>query len=299
MLRYKADRKTVVYMFVAIALLLVQWSLDELNPFLFVLALHMGVAASVIAHNHNHLRTWKSKALNVVTDYWITLFYGFPAFAWIPTHNMNHHKRNNREGDYTITYRLSERNNLFTLLTYPTISGLYQQQPTTQYLRHLWRKRRSRFLYSVSQYVVLAIYLGILFALDWRKALLYAFIPQQFGLMAVLIFNYIQHVHADEESRWNHSRNFVGWALNAFLLNNGYHTIHHEKPGLHWSVLPEEHAKIASQIDPALAERSFWWYMIRVYLLGIFVPRFRTRSMRLARLQTQEPAEQPATPVAA
>jgi beta-carotene hydroxylase len=119
----------------------------------------------------------------------------------------------------------------------------------------------------------------------------------------VLIFNYIQHVHADEESQWNHSRNFVGWALNWFLLNNGYHTIHHEKPGLHWSLVPQEHAKIAHQVDPALFERSFWWYMIRVYLLGIFVPRFRTRSMRLARLQAQAQerasAEPPATPVAA
>ncbi len=288
MLRHKADIKTVIFMVVTVALLVVQWQLDHVNWFLFILACHMAVAASTIAHNHNHVRIWKSKPLNVLSDYWITLFYGFPAFAWIPTHNMNHHKKNNRDGDYTITYRISERNNLFTLLTYPTISGIYQQPPTTAYLKRLWEKKRARFWYSVSQYVVLAAFLTILLLIDWRKALLYAVIPGQIGVMVVLIFNYIQHVHADEESRWNHSRNFVGPALNWFLMNNGYHTIHHEKPGLHWSKLAEEHAKIAHHIDPSLNERSFWWYMIRVYILGIFIPQFRTRSMRLDRMRSIE-----------
>jgi hypothetical protein len=59
----------------------------------------------------------------------------------------------------------------------------------------------------------------------------------QVSLFAVLIFNYVQHVHADEESRYNHSRNFTG-LLNAMLFNNGYHTIHHEHPGVHWNETP-------------------------------------------------------------
>jgi fatty acid desaturase len=223
--------------------------------------------------------------LNVLTDYWLTLFYGFPAFAWIPTHNKNHHALNNRDGDYTITYRISEKNNLFTLITYPTISSFYQQRPIREYLKDLWRTERREFWLAVLQYVALGLFVAGALVVDWRKAILYIVIPQQFGLYSVLIFNYVQHVHAEEESEWNHSRNFTG-ILNKLLFNNGYHTVHHQRAGVHWSQNEEAHAKVAHLIDPVLNERSFWWYIIRVYFLAPIVPRFRTRSLRLERMRT-------------
>ena len=54
--------------------------------------------------------------------------------------------------------------------------------------------------------------------LDWQKALFLIVIPQQFALFAILLFNYMQHIHADEESEYNHSRNFVGPMLNTLLF---------------------------------------------------------------------------------
>jgi fatty acid desaturase len=119
--------------------------------------------------------------------------------------------------------------------------------------------------------------------LDWRKALLYVVIPQQVSLTAVLVFNYIQHVHADEEDEWNHSRNITGRLLNLLLFNNGYHTVHHITPGLHWSLTPAEHRKLEHKIDPALNEPSLLWYLVRTYLAAPFVPSLRRESMRLAR----------------
>lgn len=284
MLRYNADRRTLIYMAVTTALLVVQWSLDEINPVLYALSLFMAVSVAVMAHNHNHLPMWRSKTLNTLTDYWLTLFYGFPAFAWIPTHNMNHHSLNNKEGDYTITYRHSESNNLFTLLSYPTISSYHQQKPIRDYLANLKRTNRSKFLLAVGQYGALIAFIVVGALFDWQKALFLILIPQQFALFAILLFNYMQHIHADEESGYNHSRNFVGPMLNALLFNNGYHTIHHERAGIHWSKLPEAHAKIEHLIDDSLKERSFWWYIGRTYILGIFVPRFRTVSMREQRM---------------
>ncbi len=294
-LRYSADRRTLVYMAITTALLPLQWVIGDVNPILYPIALFMAVSVAVIAHNHNHLPIWRSAVLNDLTDYWITMFYGFPAFAWVPTHNKNHHVLNNREGDHTITYRYSEANNMVTLLTYPTISGYFQQRAIMGYLRDLWRNDRGRFIHCILQYVVLVAFIGIGLLVDWKKALLYIVIPQQFALFSVLIFNYIQHVHADEESEWNHSRNFVGF-LNKMLFNNGYHTIHHHRAGLHWSLTPEAHAKIEHHIDPVLLERSFWWYNIRSYILSPFVPRFRTKSMRLRRMSTARETSAP-TPV--
>lgn len=274
-------------MAVTTALLIVQWNLASLQPIIYAWFLFMSVSVAIIAHNHNHVPIWRKRFFNILTDYWLTLFYGFPAFVWIPTHNKNHHALNNKKGDYTITYRYSEKNNLFTLLSYPSISSYFQQQPIANYVKTLWRSDRPKFYLAVSQYLLLGIYYGVtIFVLDWKKALLFIVIPHQVSLFSVLIFNYVQHVHADEESEYNHSRNFVG-LINLTLFNNGYHTVHHQAPGIHWSQTPAAQAEIQGLIDPSLNERSFWWYVLRVYLLAPFRSRFGTVSKRLQRIQAQ------------
>jgi len=287
MLKNKADIKSLVYIFITTMLLIIQWLFLGVNTFIYTWYLFMSVAVSVMTHNHNHLPMWQSKTLNTLTDWWLTVFYGFPIFAWIPTHNKNHHRFNNRGGDDSITYRVSERNNFLTLITYPTISGYYQQRAIFGYLKDLKANNKEKFWLCNSQYVILFLWIAGALLLDWQKALLFVIVPQQVSLFSVLIFNYVQHVHANEESEWNHSRNFTGF-LNFMLFNNGYHTIHHHKAGLHWNKVPEAHAEIEQNINPILLERSFWWYIVRCYILSIFIPKFRTNSMRLERMREEE-----------
>ena len=291
MLRYNADIKTLIYMSLTTALLILQWTTIGIHPVTYVVYCFLSVAVSVITHNHNHVRIWKSNFLNTLQDWWLTVFYGFPVFAWIPTHNKNHHKMNNRLGDYTITYRFSEKNNFLTLLTYPTISGFYQQKAIRDYLKMQYKSSKGRFSLSIAQYVILVIWISSALLIDWQKAIYFVIIPQQISLFSVLIFNYVQHVHANEESRWNHSRNFTGF-LNFLLFNNGFHTIHHETAGLHWSQVPEKHKKIEALIDSSLLERSFWWYIFRNYVLGMFNKKFKTDSMRLQRIEAELNAQQ-------
>ncbi len=286
-LRNNADFKSLAYILITSLLLIIQWQWIGLNPFIYTLYLFMSVAVSVMTHNHNHLPMWHSKKLNVLTDWWLTVFYGFPVFAWIPTHNKNHHRFNNRDGDDSITYRISERNNFLTLISYPTVSGYYQQKAIMDYLKLMRSKNKEKFYLSLSQYAILISWIAAAFILDWHKALLFVIIPQQVSLFSVLVFNYVQHVHANEESRWNHSRNFTGF-LNFLLFNNGYHTIHHETSGLHWSKIPEAHKNIEYNIDPVLLERSFWWYIIKSYFLSVFFHGFKTISMRLERIKRME-----------
>jgi beta-carotene hydroxylase len=277
-------------MAVTTALLIVQWRLATFQPLFYIAFLFMSVSVAIIAHNHNHVPLWRSRFLNILTDYWLTLFYGFPAFGWIPTHNKNHHHLNNKKGDYTITYRISEKNNIFTLLSYPSMSSYFQQEPIAIYLKTLWRSNRPRFYLAASQYLLLGLYYAVaVFLWNWKKALLFIVVPHQVSLFSVLIFNYVQHVHTDEESEYNHARNFTG-LINLMLFNNGYHTIHHQAPGIHWSETRSAQHEIQDRIDPSLNERSFWWYMLRVYLLAPFHRGFGTVSMRLQRIQAHASA---------
>ena len=100
----------------------------------------------------------------------------------------------------------------------------------------------------------------------------------------MLVLNYLQHVHANEESEWDHSRNFVGGLANFLLLNNGFHTVHHEWPGVHWSQAPAKHREIEHHIDPVLNEPNISWALFRISVLGFVFRRFRTRNLRQERI---------------
>ncbi|MCP4457484.1 MAG: fatty acid desaturase [Cytophagales bacterium] len=284
MLQKKADRKTVLYILATIGLFLFLWESVEFYWPLYIVYLFLSVAISVIIHNHIHNPIWKNRRMNQLTDHILTIFYGFPVFGWIPTHVKNHHVHGNRSHDYTKTYWISEKNNLLTLVSYPSISGYHQNSAIGRFLMEVYRKNRKKFYVYLAQIITLVVWVGVAFYLDWQKALIYVIIPQQVSLFFVLVFNYVQHVHADEESEFNHSRNIMG-SLNFFLFNNGLHTIHHLYPGLHWSKVPPKHQEIDHLIHDQLKEPNLIWYFIRVYLLGIFFRSARTRNFRRERLE--------------
>ena len=73
------------------------------------------------------------------------------------------------------------------------------------------------------------------------------------------------------DSKWNHSRNFTGKWLNAFLFNNGFHFAHHWKPMAHWSELPALHAQVQHLIHPELQFKNVWAHLVRQYVIGAFI----------------------------
>ncbi|MBC6476530.1 MAG: fatty acid desaturase [Hormoscilla sp. GM7CHS1pb] len=57
-----------------------------------------------------------------------------------------------------------------------------------------------------------------------------------------------------------------------FFFNNGYHTIHHLRSTLHWSLLPQGHDRLVKPyIDPQLEVKSLGGFLFR-YLLRVEVP---------------------------
>jgi fatty acid desaturase len=102
-------------------------------------------------------------------------------------------------------------------------------------------------------------------------------IPALFALWSMFFINFIQHVHCDAGSEYDHSRNFVSTPGNFLVFNAGLHTAHHLHPSLHWSDLPRAHARIAPFIRPELKQASIVWFCVRTYLLGAPSPRPQRR----------------------
>jgi fatty acid desaturase len=283
--RYPSDWRTLLWVAAMPLVAGAQYLRPDLLPYLSPLSCYLALAAGVFAHNHNHCPTFKSRSANAVFAQVLSAFYGYPTFAWIPTHNLNHHKFVNRAGDATITWRHTNRHNWLVAATYFFVSSYWQADPINEFIRKARAGNRRLYRQIVREYVVwvgLAVGLLVLACalhglgrglLVWTFATL---VPAVFALWTIMLFNYIQHVHTDPWSKHNHSRSFTSPVLNFVLFNNGYHAAHHENPGSHWSLLPELHRKIAAEIDPALKERSMWLFFLRVYLLSLFVPRFGT-----------------------
>jgi len=299
-LRNHADYRTLVWVVTAIALVALQYAWPHLVIYLSPISCYLAIACGTIAHNHNHRPTFVGRRFNNGFGHLLTIFYGYPTLMWIPTHNLNHHHFTNRPGDATITWRYTNKHNLFVALTYPLVSGYFQSEPIKRYIRRA--KLRNRGLYSriVFQYV---IWIGVYAAMLVLAALLHhhqraglglyvwffsVILPAICSANVIMFFNYIQHVHADSWSGLDHSRNFTSKSFNFLFFNNGYHTAHHEHPGLHWSALPAAHAQIADQIDPRLNERSLCWFLVRQYFLAPLFPNLGTKQLGSA--PEREPA---------
>jgi beta-carotene hydroxylase len=194
----------------------------------------------------------------------------------------------NRAGDATITWRHTNRNTWWIAISYFFVSAYYQSGPIKEYIRKAKANNPKLYRTVITQYsvwissLVLSFVIGVTMH-GWKTGLLLWALavagPGFFGMWSMMWFNYMQHVHTDPWSKHNHSRNITGRVFNFLVFNNGLHTAHHENPGAHWSTLPALHAKIAHDIDPRLNEWSFWWWVIRGYVIPAFNKNWETKQI--------------------
>lgn len=286
--RFAADYRTLLWALLMPVVAFAHYARPDSALWLFPASCYLALSAGVIAHNHNHCPTFKSRRANFVFGSWLSIFYGYPTFAWIPTHNLNHHKFVNKAGDATITWRYTNRHNFLIAGSYFFVSSYFQSQPIKAYIRKAKRDNRVLYRQIIWQYAIwIGVHALVLFSsmatlgaakgfTSWVLALGF---PAFFALWTIMLFNYVQHVHADPWSEHDHSRSFTGKALNFFLFNNGFHAAHHEQAGAHWSKLPALSARIEPLIHPDLRPRSFLWWCVRVYVLAPVFPRFGTRQV--------------------
>jgi len=284
-LRHRADVRTLVWAFLLFpSVPLVAYVQPELAPWLLPVALYLAYCAGVLTHNHNHGPVFESRSVNRAYGAWLSFFYGFPIFGWIPTHNQNHHRHVNGPGDATRTTRLSERDTLVHALVYPTLSTVWQMPGIWAFVRSARTERPERFREIVLQCVAvvgghvgmlaLAIHLHSLETGLWTYGLAVGISAASAG-WSMMFTNYLQHVGCDWRSSDDHSRNFVSPFANLFVFNAGFHTVHHELPGAHWSRLPALHAARAAAMDPRLNERTIFGFLFKRYVLGRPLPALR------------------------
>jgi len=245
------------------------------NVFFLAAACYFSFLNTVVIHNHLHQGIFKSRGLNMIWR--VVLSFGalYPASANIPSHNLvHHHFDDDGQPDWAAPENVSFGWNLANLVHFPNVAGPNTFAGVQRWIAVNGRKDFARqYLYeNVFAFGVT----GLLLVLDFWSALFFIVLPQLYGARCILRINLIQHDGCDTASDWNHSRNFVGRGFNWIMCNNGFHTIHHNRAGMHWSELDAAHAReVVPRIDPSLDEPSMVLYLARTYLWNPLRPSRR------------------------
>lgn len=274
-LRYAADVRTLVFVAIFFALVAIQWVVPGASLFggsprvgvpMLVLTCWFSFFGAVATHNTIHCPVFEKRWANRVFQAILSLTYGHMVSAFVPGHNLSHHKHTQTRRDVMRTTKLRFRWHFLNGALFFVVVALGIVKGEGRYFgamktRHPVWYRQLR----IEQAVLYSIY-AVLLYLDWQKFLVLVFLPHKYAAWGIVSMNMLQHDGCDAESEYNHSRNFVGALTNFFTLNNGYHTIHHMHPGLHWSLAPAAHAKeVAPHIHPNLDQPSLLLYIWRTF----------------------------------
>ena len=268
MLRHQADRRTLGILLTYAALVVAAWTVGP-NGLGRVAAIAVLAYASwlcaVVAHNTVHTPVFRARWMNSVFQVWVSLSYGFPISDYIPGHNLSHHRFLQAREDVMRTTKVRFRWNLLNALAFPFAVTPAILRTNARYATmkgsETWRRQR-----SLEVVIVWGVKVALL-ALDWRKALAFVVLPQLMANLSIVGINFLWHDGCDADHPFNHSRNFTSPLLNFLALNNGYHGMHHEQPLLHWSQLPEAHARLLRPgVHPALEQPSLIRYAWRTFV---------------------------------
>ncbi len=224
----------------------------------------LAVTACVAKHNHTHRATFGSRWLNRLFDLWLTLLTGTSTTGIRVAHQVLHHGRNQSPDDLVRVSLVAKHSATRALLTYVPLV-----------VRETWKcgacnlgdKRRGA-LYSALLQERFALWIFITFGLilDWQRFLITFPLPWLVSQWFLVAVNLPQHDGCDASSQWAHSRDVVGRWGNWLFLNNGFHAAHHERPSLHWSLLPAWHQQhLAAQMPKDLQCNTLcglwmaWW----------------------------------------
>ncbi len=270
-LRYRADARPLAFnaiYFATLAFVFTQPLSFWLAPAFLVLCV-TSFQGAVQTHNAIHSPPFRFRWLNKLYQVVLTLVYGHPVSSYVPGHNLSHHKHTQSRRDVMRTTKVRFRYNLLNGIFFmaSVVPSIMRADATYS---SIMRKRHPKwFRQLLLEGSTLLLTTVALFWLDWQHALLFWMLPHFYGQWGIVTMNMLQHDGCDADTEYDHSRNFVGKLVNWWVFNNGYHTIHHVTPGLHWSVLPEAHAEqIAPHIHPNLDQKSLARYIWYTFFLS-------------------------------
>lgn len=245
--RYKADRLPIALFALLFCCDVAIWALAD-SPVLLVgwilLTATLRGGAGAYNHHHQHLSVFRITFLNRALELMYGLMTGVTSKGWVLHHSLGHHVNYLDQDKDEARWRRRSGSRMreweYTLITTVTAYPRMWQNACRRGSAHRW-------VFLSMALLTLAI-LGTLFTLRPIPTIIIFILPMMALLFHTVWHTYSHHSGKKTTSHFVASNNVLHRGYNLLTGNLGYHTAHHYKPALHWSLLPALHDQIAHKI---------------------------------------------------
>lgn len=242
---------------------LLGWCLSPLGPrtwwtaapaVVLLTLLNYSVTVGVL-HMHAHRPLFVPRLLNRLADLACCFPCMLTATEMRVVHVSHHHRFDNGPRDVTSTVGYERgRRALWYWLRYALRVKLFCLGEVVRSADSPMRRRRRRYLLfdeaaAIGAVVALTIALPVpMVAFYW--------VPCAVTLVTSGYFAWLTHAPAEGRAGDSASINTVGNVLNFFIFNQGFHSVHHRYPGIHWTEIPDKLATMLDVADDVIV--SYW-----------------------------------------
>ena len=195
----------------------------------------------LMTHCVVHRRLFKQEIdwMNGYLPWVIGPFFGQSPSSYFCHHVGMHHPENNLEDDDSCTM-LYQRDSLVDFLKYFKKFFLMGFYNVMRYF-NIRKRHKLRNMLAVGELGLFAFW-GLMSLVNWQATLVVFVIPFVISRFVMMLGNWTQHAFVDYDDPANYYKNSVtciNVKYNHKCWNDGYHTSHHVRPNLHWTLLPD------------------------------------------------------------
>jgi fatty acid desaturase len=207
-------------------------------------------------HNITHRRLFKKKYnwTNRYVIWFVCPFFGHTPETYFAHHVGMHHEENNMPDDASSTLSY-QRDSFIDFLKYYLNFIFLGFRDTFSYL--FTRKKRKyymRLTFGEASFFLACI--GLSFV-NFQAVLWILIIPFLISRLIMMLGNWTQHAFVDPdhpENMYRNCYNCINTSYNVKCWNDGYHLVHHLRPGAHYTEMP---ALFLKEKDKIASEKSF------------------------------------------
>jgi fatty acid desaturase len=200
-------------------------------------------------------------------------FFGHTPETYFVHHMAMHHVENNMPDDASSTLAY-QRDSIWDFTKYLARFLFLGFRDTFMYLFN--RKRKKLYMrLTYGEWSFFAFCIAMSFV-NFHATLLIFIIPFVFARVVMMLGNWTQHSFIDKddpENNFTSAINCINTKYNHTCWNDGYHTVHHLRPGLHYTEIPGEFLKLKDKFaekktfifDGIHYLHIFTWLMMRRY----------------------------------